>query len=120
MRSSPTMFERARRQVPASHPCRRSEASGDKTVSSRASPDQERRVARSASPNPIARTVWVLLAALFVSATAVFLPLSACGGAHPTTRPLIVVGADGLEWRLVLQFAQQGVLPNITRMMSEG
>jgi predicted AlkP superfamily pyrophosphatase or phosphodiesterase len=80
-------------------------------------------VARSARPNRGTRTVWVRLAALFVSTAAAFLAFlacPACRGAHQASRPLVVVGADGLEWRLVLKFAQEGLLPNITKMMSEG
>lgn len=77
-------------------------------------------MARGASRKRGARTVWVRLGALFVSALAFFPALTSCERGRKAARPLIVVGADGLEWRLVLKFAQEGVLPNITKMMGEG
>lgn len=35
-------------------------------------------------------------------------------------RPLIVVGADGLEWELLLQFFAKGALPNLAALAQEG
>lgn len=42
------------------------------------------------------------------------------GDAHPLPRPLVVVGVDGLEWRLVLDLAAKGRLPNLRKMMDDG
>jgi predicted AlkP superfamily pyrophosphatase or phosphodiesterase len=95
-------------------------ASGDKRGDARARPEPELRVARGASRKRGARTVWVRLCALFVSAAVVFLAFASCEHGRKSARPLIVVGADGLEWRLLLRFAREEALPNITKMMSEG
>jgi hypothetical protein len=75
---------------------------------------------RGASPNPFVRAVHVLLAAVLVAASPLFFVTPACRSAARKGPPLVVVGVDGLEWRLVLQFAQQGVLPNLTKLMGEG
>jgi predicted AlkP superfamily pyrophosphatase or phosphodiesterase len=85
-----------------------------------APPELEPRVARRAQPNRRRRSLPVLLAALFVACgAALLLSSSGCHRSRPG-RPLIVVAVDGLEWRLLLRFAQEGVLPNFTRMMGEG
>lgn len=49
------------------------------------------------------------------------LPVSAgCSRSPPPPRKLIVLGVDGLEWRLVLKFAQAGKLPNIDALLENG
>jgi len=75
---------------------------------------------RGASPNRIVRGVRVLLAVALVSASPLFFVTPACRSAARKGPPLVVVGVDGLEWRLVLRFAQEGVLPNLTKLMGEG
>ena len=55
-------------------------------------------------------------------AAATVLALAACSG-HPTERPrgpLVVIGADGLEWPLVQEMRAAGRLPAIDAMAREG
>jgi hypothetical protein len=61
-----------------------------------------------------------LLAALALVATVA--ALASCSGSREGSKPppLIVVGVDGLEWELVLRFAREGALPEITKLMGEG
>ena len=68
----------------------------------------------------IVRNAWVRFAAALVSAASLFFVTAACRPSAGRRPPLVVVGVDGLEWRLVLQFAREGALPNLTRLMGEG
>ena len=34
---------------------------------------------------------------------------------HPLPAPVVLIGVDGLEWRVVLQLAREGRLPTIRR-----
>jgi predicted AlkP superfamily pyrophosphatase or phosphodiesterase len=43
-----------------------------------------------------------------------------CSHSSPPPRKLIVLGVDGLEWRLVLKFAQTGKLPNLSALLADG
>src|SRR5690349_17172907 len=60
------------------------------------------------------RTVAPVLAAI-VFASACHAPAEA-----PLPRPLVVIGVDGLEWRLVLDLAKAGRMREITRIVNEG
>ncbi len=68
----------------------------------------------------IVRNAWVRLAVALVSAASLFFVTAACRPSAGKRPPLVVVGVDGLEWRLVLQFAREGALPNLARLMEEG
>ncbi len=48
--------------------------------------------------------------------------LASCRGAGdaPTPRPLVVVGADGLEWRLVGEMRAAGRMPNLDAIARDG
>jgi predicted AlkP superfamily pyrophosphatase or phosphodiesterase len=68
----------------------------------------------------IVRNASVRFAVALVSAASLFFVTATCRPSAERRRPLVVVGVDGLEWRLVLQFAQEGALPNLTKLMGEG
>jgi len=68
----------------------------------------------------IVRNASVRLAVALVSAAPLFFVTDACRPSAGKRPPLVVVGVDGLEWRLVLQFAREGALPNLARLMEEG
>lgn len=42
------------------------------------------------------------------------------GGDHPLPRPVVVIGVDGLEWRLVQKLSGEGRLPELTRLVHDG
>jgi len=58
----------------------------------------------------------LLLLALFLLIPAA----AACSRSSPPPRKLIVLGVDGLEWKLVLKFAQAGKLPNLSALLQNG
>jgi predicted AlkP superfamily pyrophosphatase or phosphodiesterase len=68
----------------------------------------------------IVRNASVRFAVALVSAASLFFVTDACRSSAGKRPPLVVVGVDGLEWRLVLQFAQEGALPNLAKLMGEG
>jgi hypothetical protein len=68
----------------------------------------------------IVRNASVRFAVALVSAASLFFVTDACRPSAGKRPPLVVVGVDGLEWRLVLEFAQEGLLPNLARLMAEG
>src|SRR5262245_37479940 len=50
--------------------------------------------------------------------------LGACACTHeaaaPLPHPLVVVGIDGLEWKLSIDLAKEGRLPELSRLVREG
>jgi hypothetical protein len=71
-------------------------------------------VLRTGGPPPKASLV--ALVALSI------LALPGCGWERPAPppRPIVVIGVDGLEWRVVLDLVREGRMPVVARLMEEG
>src|SRR5579864_7246524 len=68
---------------------------------------------------------WLPRAALVAALLAAAAATAAAGGcrarrARPATTPLVVVGIDGGEWRVLRRMWRDGELPNLRRLASQG
>ena len=66
----------------------------------------------------MSRKVWLVVAFLLVSAMVV--TAGRPGDAQTPTRNMVVLGIDGLDYDLVRQMMDEGRLPNMSRLASEG